>query len=120
MESNKSEEVITCPSENESGKVHAEVEAAADNSVKAAADNSVEAEDTNATETKDPEVAGESSVATTENQNVMDVVAENGSVGEEARELSSNKGKHNVTYFKGYKYEHHSVHNGKEYKRCAE
>lgn len=34
--------------------------------------------------------------------------------------LPSNKGQRNVTFYKGYKYTLHSVHNGIEYNRCAE
>lgn len=41
-------------------------------------------------------------------------------VASEADILPSNKGKHNVTFHKGYKYTLHSVNNGIEYNRCAE
>lgn len=36
-----------------------------------------------------------------------------------AEEFMSNKGKNKVVYFKGYKYDHHSINHGTEYLRCA-
>lgn len=54
-----------------------------------------------------------------ETEEVVALPSTSASVAGGAEVLLSNKGKHHVTFFKGYKYERHSTRNGIEYNRCA-
>lgn len=88
----------------------------------------------NETEVQSVAVSDKAQEGNTSEAVVLENESENGGTDQEAAEenlvaaappaaehegFSSNKSKHTVVYYKGYKYDFHSVYNGTDYLRCA-